>query len=441
LVEAASLLTLRREAWKSALSEVGESRVDLLGGWGEAPAVVLSCPGPLRRQEAALLPVADLVLPQVLLGCESQLLAFAAAATDLAGRLYFAPMPEMFPGIAGLRACVRALAENSAARIGPRTVHLRFGSVRSARVLKGIRNAAVIAEAESPPPLTASHHPFASGRTLPAAMRRLVLYRDDAARPRPIGGGVLPATTLPPGFVDADLARRPQAAGEPEQALDLACLLDFRSAAWAAGRVGPRAPRARFAAAASTVLLPWNMDHPGSIVPALLERLLQLRLTSPAVPRIVLLPFNYIGQTGIIRRLAARLRHAADHPEAALADIYLARVTSLDAIPALRGVSRVAWVDGNDPEHWWSLARLAACGIDPILIDPAESRAAGVARLAADEAIWVEGETRCGALTFAARLPSPRALPGLLAMTASRQDATRSAATRRRSGRRMELAQ
>jgi len=404
--------------------------------------VVLSCPGPLRRQEAALLPVGDLVLPQVLLGCESQLLAFAAAATDLAGRLYFAPMPEMLPGIDGLRACVRALAAHNAARIGPRAVHLRFGSIRSARVLKGIRNAAVIAEAESPPPLTASHHPFASGRTLPAAMRRLLLYRDDAARPRPIGGGVLPATILPPGFVDADLARRaPASAAEAEQALDLACLQDFRSAAWAAGRVGPRAARARFAAAGGAVLLPWNMDHPGSIVPALLERLLRLRQASPAMPRIVLMPFNYIGQTGIIRRLAARLRHAADHPEAALADIYLARVTSLDAIPALQGVSRVAWVDGNDPEHWWSLARLAACGIEPILIDPAESREPGIARVAADEAVWVEGETRCGALTFAARLPSPRALPGLLAMTAERQGAARPAQARRRSGRRMALAQ
>ncbi len=385
------------------------------------------------------MPVADMMLPQVLLGSESQLLAFVAASTAGA-RMFFAPMPEMFAGPTTLHMAAQRLGAEATASIGERSVHLRFGAIRSARVLKGVRNAAVIAEAGGAPPLTASHHPFASGDALPAAMRRLFTYRTDAARPHAIGGAALPVTRLPPAFITADLAdqRQALATAKPgraaqDAALDLVALPDFRSASWAAGRVGSRSAHARLverrAMAALCVLLPWNMDHPGSIIPALLERLLRLHDPGCPCPRIVLLPFNYIGQTGIIRRLITRLRGVCQSldrdAEAALAQIHLARVTGLAGIVPLRRLAATAWVDGNDPEHWWTLARLSACGIGCVLIDPSypasgQPQDDGVIRVPADEAIWVEGETRCGALTFAARLPSLRMLPRLVAARADR---------------------
>ena len=431
--------------------------MDALPGWEHASAVILSCPGPLRRHNAALMPMADVVLPQVLLGSESQLLAFAAAATGLGGRLFFAPLPEMFPDRASLCAALGRAGHRLDSGDGDtdddagqedtgQPVHLRFGSIRAARVLKGIRNACVVAETIGATPLTASHHPFASGLVLPAAIRRLFVYGPDSARAQTIGGVPIRAARLPADCVQADLrsglpAISGNGAAGDEGGLDLVSLAEFRSFAWAAGPVKARGARALLAGGGTrpAVLMPWNMDHPGSVVPDLLERLARLHDTSkPAgsaasVPSIVLLPFNYVGQTGIIRRLITRLREAAHDPDAFLSSMFLARIGNLQAVAPLRRISGVAWVDGNDPEHWWTLARLAACGIDPILIDPLpgdQGRDASspgdapapqaTARVHADEAVWVEAETRCGALTFAARLPSFRALPTLLALTASR---------------------
>ena len=405
--------------------------MDALPRWENAAGVILSCPGPLRRHGASLLPAAGLALPQVLLGSESQLLAFAAASAEATVKLFFAPLPEMFPDARSLRAAWRRAGGQASAN-GGRLVHLRFGSVRAARVLKGVHNIAVVAEAGGDAPLTASHHPFASGLILPAAFQRLFVYGSAAQRPRAIGGSAVPLTRLPPRAVTADLPPRlVQAAAavsnEAEIDLDFVSLRDFRSVAWAAGPVRPRHARALMAEAGSrsAVLMPWNMDHPGSIVPGLLERLARLHAPE-TTPRIVLLPFNYVGQTGIIRRLIARLREAAHDPDAMLADLFIARVGSLTALAPLRRMAPAAWVDGNDPEHWWTLARLQACGIRPILIDPAGARTgpaggqtgSAPARLPCDEAVWVEAETRCGTLTFPARTLSLRALPGLLATAA-----------------------
>ena len=392
-----------------------------LGDWQDASAIILSCPGPQRRHAAAILPVAGLRLPQMLLGSESQLLAVAARlgrSPAMAGRVFFAPVPEIFAATRGLEAALgRAGGDARSA------VHLRFGGVRSARVLKGVPNALVLAECERPLPLTASHHPFATGNVLPAAMRRVFALGPDVLRPRGVaGGGALPAVTLPAELIGADLrADDGQARQRPGADLDLTCLADYRSGAWAAGVVratlDPAPP-------AGAVLLPWNMDHPGSIVPELLRRLARLQDAGAAVPRIVLLPFNYIGQTGIIRQLITYVREAPGGGGALLHDVHLARARSRAGITSLLAVARTAWVDGNDPEHWWTLGRLRAVGAAAILIDPSE-RAAGARPdtqaeiLAADEPMWVEADTRCGALIFHARLPSLRALPRLLRLTAA----------------------
>jgi hypothetical protein len=384
--------------------------LELLGDWRDASAIVLSCPGPLRRHGASILPAQGLALPQMLLGAESQLLAFmalAAAVPEDSCRLHFAPFPELFHGPASLQAALPAASGGA--------VHLRFGGVRAARLLKGARNACVLAERAGPAPLTASHHPFASGSAVPAAMLRAYAMCADAVHPSRIGGGELPLCPLPEAILGMGLQDEPAHGDDP--GLDMACLAGFRSDAWAAGPVteaGPQGP---------CVLLPWNMDHPGSIIATLLERLAGLQ-AGGQVPAIVLLPFNYVGQTGIIRDLIALLRDATAQPGAALGRLFVARVRNPAGIANLKRLSNVAWVDGNDPEHWWTLGRLSACGFATLLLDAGmsgtdASRAAGT--VAADEQLWVEAETRCGALTFAARIPPLRALPGLLRLTAELQ--------------------
>ena len=380
----------------------------MLGDWADAPGVVLSCPGPLRRHTAALRPAAGLALPQALLGGESQLLAFAASVSGAGGRLMFAPFPEMFAGPASLRPALDRLGAGHMGEV----VHLRFGGVRSARVLKGARNAAVLAECMGAPLLTASHHPFASGLVLPAAMQRAYRLTPDAVMAQRSGGGLLPLLDLPESLVRAALpARLADTAG-----LEAACLDGFQSDAWAAGQI--RDARACPADGTPSVLVPWNMDHPGSIVPELLVRLASLATREAMPPRIILLPFNYIGQTGIIRDVIARLANAGG---AMLRRMFLARVRSQEGVAALRSLSRVAWVDGNDPEHWWTLGRLDAHGITGLLVGAARPDVPG---LEADEQLRVQAETRCGALIFLAQLPSPRRLPELLRLTAERQALT-----------------
>jgi hypothetical protein len=343
-------------------------------------------------------PISQLRLPQCLLGGEAQLIAFAAANPDLAGKLFFAPMPEMFFSPASLRALWDAIG---AAPADGGIVHLRFGGTRNARVLKGARNGLVLAENHATPPLTASRHPFASGLVLPAHMRRVFAYDRQVARPVALGSKVTAMAPLPAECVSADLARRGAARGRApanDDGLEIVSLAEFRSSAWAAGPVGERS--ADLAAAvggrrrAPFVLLPWNLNHAGTAVPTLIERTLNLQTVARPALRLLVLPFNYPGQTGLIRRM---IRHVRSTAEGGGHSVFVGRLNALASLPALRRLARVAWVDGNDPEYDWTMRRLAACGIEPTL-------------LPADDALTVSAETRFGLLHFDTKLPSVRTL-------------------------------
>ena len=387
--------------------------------WDDAPAILLSCPGPLRRHHAAVQPIAQLALPQCLLGSEAQLLAFAAAQPQLAPRLFFVPLPEMFAGPASLAALWVAAGVPMAGN-APRLVHLRFGGTRSARVLKDARNGLVLAENHRVPPITASRHPFAGGLTVPAGVRRVFSLDPGNAVPSAIGAGPLPVTLLEGDYVAADLgtAHEPNAAG-----LDIVSLAEFRSNAWAAGPL--RAASADLTTArrqaardgAPFVLLPWNLDHPGSPVPLLIARTLRLQHRHRPAVRLVILPFNYPGQTGLIRRLVRIVRQTVDGGGASLAQLFLARLTHPSGLPALRDLARVAWVDGNDPENDWTMRRLTACGFSPMLLGAGMAGEASTVSIEADDAVTVEAETRFGLLHFHAKLPSLRALRTLLGLT------------------------
>ncbi len=396
--------------------------------WDDAPAILLSCPGPLRPHHRAMLPVAQLALPQCLLGYEAQLSAFAAAFPALQPRLLFTPLPEMFSTAESL-APLAALVPGASAS---RPVHLRFGSARVGRVLKPARNGAVLAEVPVSGPVTTSAHPLASGRVLPAAVRRAFVYSAGVAPFSTTTGEVLPTSLLPAACINADVqhARRAPRPPDPQHpGLDLVSFAEFNSAHWAAGPVRARSAHLREVMRESQltftpfVLLPWNLDDPGSIVPELLVRLAELQDAARPLLRLLVLPFNYPGQIGLIRRLIARVRNAAPDPARVLPQSFIARLTRLESLPLLLRLAAIAWVDGNDPEHSWTLRRLAACGIATILLDAAAGAPPDTRRVAADETLWIAAETRWGLLNFASRMPSRRALPALLAETAACREA------------------
>jgi hypothetical protein len=400
------------------------SVLNTLRAWGDSPAFILSCPGPLRRHTASFTPVSQLALPQCLLGYEAQVSAFVAASPELAARTVFTPLPEIFSTPESLAPLAQLLRASPHA--GRKPVHLRFGSTRTARVMKPARNGAVVAEDHRSVAITTSQHPFGSGLTLPAGIRRIFTYTAELAPLRGSGGGLIPATVLPAAFVTADLTDDALAPDQKTDitGLEIVSLAEFRSAPWANSPTRARSPdwkaaqRAQAADGAPFVLIPWNLDHPGSIVPDFLIRLTKLQsLERPAV-RMLLMPFNYPGQLGLIRRMIARVRNSADMPEALLASIFLGRLSQISALPTLRRIGCVAWVDGNDAEHAWTCRRLSAGGIQPILLHPDESGMAGTDMwVPAHETIWVDADTRWGQLHFASRMPTIRTLPALLTMT------------------------
>jgi hypothetical protein len=408
-------------------------RPHFLRPWDDAPAILLSCPGPLRRQHAAVQPIADLTLPQCLLGSEAQLLAFVAAQPALATRLFFLPLPEIFASPASMAALTAACGATGAARL----VHLRFGGTRSARVLKDARNALVLAEHHRTPPITASRHPFASGLVVPPTIRRILALHPGLAIPANLGGHAPNVTVLEGDVTAADLhaPTPPEGAGHDLVSLDLVSLAEFRTNAWAAGplrHASAHMQAARDAAArdqAPFVLVPWNLDDFGSAVPALVARTQRLQRKDQPAVRLVIMPFNYPGQTGLIRRLIRQLRQTIEDPVAALAHLFLGRLTSRAALPALRQLARVAWVDGNDPEHDWTMQRLAAAGFAPVLLAAGDPPRPGTVQIAADDQLTIAAETRFGLLHYHAQLPSLRALRALLALTRDvAQDGTQDSA-------------
>jgi len=350
-----------------------------------------------------MLPISQMKLPQCLLGSEAQLSAFAAALPpETAARCVFAPLPEIFADPRSL-ACAWA----GCGMQPPPTeavLHLRFGSVRTARLLKGARNAAVVAEMVREHPLATSGHPFASGLHLPAAMERILAYAPLKTPPVRTDGSAIPLDLLPPACLAADIApprvKPPRRKPGSAAGLDMVSFAAFDSGAWAAGPVSGLPPQRDV----PLVLLPWNLDHPGSIVPDLLARLARLQNASAPWVRVMVLPFNYLGQTGLIRRLIAHVAAAAGD-QASLTHIAIGRLTSLSSLPALRALSRTAWVEAGDPEHDWTMARLTAAGFSPKPLAGGEDQ------------IWVEVETRYGTLAYHPKIPSLRELAALLDQT------------------------
>ncbi len=366
----------------------------MLQAWTDAPAILLSCPVTLRRHHAAVLPISQLALPQCLLGAEAQLHAFVAGAPGLAPRLFFAPLPEMF---CHARSLARVREVTGAAAAGPAPVHLRFGGVRGVRVMRSARNGVVLAEDHAAAVVTPSRHPFADGTVLPAAVERLFTWSAETVPPVRFGGDAVPATMLPDGITSADLGGAATRGG-----LDLVSLREFSAESFAAGSVGDGSADLRAAGdVAPFVLVPWNLAHPGSIMPRLVQRLLHVQQAARPAVRLVLLPFNECGQIGEVDGLVRLLRKHVPNAEAQLATVFLGRVQHLGALPRLRRLAPVAWLDAHDPELAWTARRLAACGLAAVT-------------LPADEALTIHIETGFGLLSFVTGLPSLRSLRAVL---------------------------
>lgn len=454
---------------------------DPLAAIGRAKLLLLSAPWLGAGHSACAVPVGSLGPFQCLLGTEAQLAAFVAALGNRAAPILVLPAPELFQApesFAALRRLAGAMAggngagSNGAGKNEAGTseagtmalpggaLHLRFGPARTVRLLKGARTVAVLAEQPAVPPVALGEHPFGGG-LLPAGTAAALLYAAPAAvhavaprrfDRRTADGAALPWSVLPDRFVTADLPD-PQASA-PDEALPPGLQLqslaafdpnwpdpdpdtdpaggscpDFAAATTASGPAGASGPAA--------VLLPWNLDHPGSIVPDLLRKLVRLGSGQPGGCIPVLLPFNG-GSAGLEAvATAARAWRAGSsvpgptgHPASLrpgpmppplvapplAAPAFVIRVTAIEAAAGLRHRIPFAWLDGGDPEHGWTLRRLAALGLRTVTLRPPGLPPAGL-DVTADERLPLTVRDAAGPRLYRSAAVTARRLPALMAIT------------------------
>ncbi len=426
---------------------------------GQAP-IIASAPLSIEAYGASILPAAQYRLDQRLLGFEAQLNAFSHILDRDGQTLNLAPLPEMLPpGAPPVGTHARSDWSSNQSTAGQRAgdaprlapIHLRFGPVRYARVIKGARNVAILADDPVTPSTEDTADLPGSDICLPATFSAVFAYDTRRAGPIEAGFGAdrhkLTAQPLPPECHHADLDAEAQA-GRPAPlpvrptpyvfpGLTVCSLAEYRRVTWeqAGGLADPshaydwRRALATHPPApnhpAGFILLPWNLANPASIVPDLVKKLLVWEAGAAPLCRIVLYPFNTtpLGRH-TIETLVTDLQ-ARDDIRPGLSNLFVAKLHALRHAFDLPKICPLAWIEAQDPESAWTARRLAYLGLQSILLrDQAPSAGAAIA---CDQRLAIHRSDCFGPRTYEVRTLSPRRLSQLLAQS----DAARTAAPAR----------
>lgn len=343
--------------------------------------MVLSFPHARHLQTASFVPPSQAVFNQVLLGAQGQLHALIPHFERLTPNVFICSVPEIVLTPQSFEPLLSAIGRKSIKE--NEIVHMRFGPVRYACVMKGTRNKAVIAEHESRDIYSASMSPFAVGDVLPAAFSEAFLLLDRPRGLRRPDGRQLPEHVLGSG-VGISSARSPQTGGirAPDQTslafLDIVSAGDFDAGLWESRRAKGTilsAPQGFLdlierdpagSVRPLPILVPWNMSDPGGFAPNLLERFLDEADPLKSGPALALMPFNETFETpAALNAAIARIRR---HPQAeALLErgVFLVGVASAEAFPAFASLFSCFVLDAGDPEFAWSFRRLCSLGLRP----------------------------------------------------------------------------
>ncbi len=401
----------------------------------------LSAPVDPRPYSRAVMPVRAYRAFQHLFGFDAQLRAFADCVQQAGHRCYVVPAPEIFSSPVSFARLLEPLGGQPA-----RCLHVRFGMACCQRLLKGLPNVAALAENAFRFPVNLGRHPFACGDVLPADCLRVLRYAPPAAALRTPDGRAVAEGRLPAECAVGDLLRAADSldsldhdAGWHDEALappalQVQSLHEFDPAGWTSEadarshavsvdfrrvlinkKVGLAAQRGT-----QLVMLPWNLAHGGSTVPALLERLARFseRGAGGVVP--VLFPYNVTyGVLEPLAQAAARLRDACATAAIPPGGMFIARLTHPRDAQALATLFPLAWIDADDPEHGFNMRRLAQLGIACASITPkqAEPPAHAAFGIAAGEALNITLDDRFGPRLYRAALPSVHALARLVRQT------------------------
>ncbi len=370
----------------------------------------ISAPYDAGCASAACFPWAAYAPFQPLLGFDAQMAGVAAQAGRDGVPVFGLAAPEIFPNLAAMFRLSGATSASAA------PIHLRFGTPRMPRLLKGAVNMAVLAESAPPQP-ELGMHPFASGTVLPHGTARIVAYDTPLAAPVRVGGGAIPLVTLPVELAEADMLGIARAEAVPPTDVLLQTAADFAPADWARrpgdGRARPVPALTARAIDESGVLVPWNLAHPGSVVPDLLAKVQMLAAQGRFRPILLVVPYNDVpvGLPALAREAAACRQRQT---KARVPALLFARGRTLAAGMHLAGVCRRAWIDGTDPEWAWTAGRLRRLGLRLNLI-AAEAVGAPAYDLAPDELLVTQVPSPYGPLAFRGRILSVRRLEALAA--------------------------
>ncbi len=323
-------------------------------------------------QPASLVRPSRAVFNQILLGGQGQLHALLPLLERLDGDLFLCAAPEIFLTPESFEPLRKALRRKSVPE--HEIVHLRFGPTRYSCVLKGARNKSVIAERENRDLYSSGMSPFAVGDVLPAAFSEAFLLLDAPRGLRLPDGTRVTEHLLGPGFGVPEAAAAETGPQGVLAGLDIVAAGDFDATAWEARRCGISLPPLREGVVTTAqgrpapILVPWNMADPGAFATNLLDRYLDEADPLAHGVALALMPFNETFETPA--RIQAAIAAIKRHPQAqALLErgVVFVSVATPQALPELPGLFSSFVVDAADPEFGWTVRRLCALGLRPVV--------------------------------------------------------------------------
>ena len=358
----------------------------------------------------------ELVPFQPLLGIDAQIARFLSDFPDRAASITCVAAPEIYSRHASDRQSALKLSDSRP------NVHVRFGTLRDFRLLRGARNIAFLAGGDD---VLADHgkHPFASGTIAPHALDGAIVL-DDKRRPLlRLNGGNLAVLNLPIGSFDPAPSALPQDTDAAASRMCIQTASSFDKNAWRRTQLEfPETDLALFQdrmARGTAVLLPWNLSHPGSIVPHILEHAQFLYENSRLPIDLWVLPYNDspVGMASFIEHMQ-RWQHT---PELAEAPIFFVRPRTRQAGAYLARQCARAWIDPTDPEWKPTIRQVHALGLPFNLLAPPPDAPRGVELDDFDAPVEVTSRNY-GHLTWRTRSLSSRNLAALARQIAENDD-------------------
>jgi hypothetical protein len=340
--------------------------------------IILSALIPDQDWDAGLVSFDSFHPHQALLGWEAQLKNFGAIMARLKIPCFITPAPELF--FTPTSWAVLAQALGLPADYFNQATHIRFGTGRHMRILRGVNNYLASAEHTRNTIMAVGAHPLRDQATAPHALVGLLPLTDEVGPLHRPDASPIPALPLPSGLLSFDLP------GEGKPALGALTPADFagleltslaETTIWPLRTGGTPSVHIRrlaleFNAAQAAhkpfLLLPWNLANPATCVPDLVTKFIR---TLGNAANLLLLPFNATRPSaqGLIPALGLIRTQIGEADEAALGQLFIGSITDLGVLKTLRRLNIAAWVDGLDPEAGWTASRLRACMIPTLIMN------------------------------------------------------------------------